>query len=169
MAQLSADDVALLSKDGFANLSTTVAPGVTAKKTVEVTTKQIANAAKNTAVNVAKGNSTKLGENLVKAGFTRPANSAAHHIVQGGGKQPFVSETREILKKAGVGIDDSTNGVWMANTREAVTKSFPYHRTIHTNVYRKAVFNRLKDLPINQVANELSVIRTEILKGIFPF
>jgi hypothetical protein len=57
--------------------------------------------------------STVLGKNLEAVGKVRPENSAAHHIVAGGAPNADAEETRELLRKAGIDINEASNGVFL--------------------------------------------------------
>lgn len=53
-----------------------------------------------------------LGKNMVNAGITRPANTAAHHIVAA--TEPLAAIARRILAREGIDINAAENGVFLA-------------------------------------------------------
>ncbi len=123
-------------------------------------------AAVNTALTVAPGGSSrKLASNLIGAGIKRPLNAHAHHIVAHGDAR--AAQARAILQKAGIGIDDAANGVFLPATKKvAETTGGLAHAAIHSNRYYEALTSRL--LGTNNVKKELKRIRKEILSGTFP-
>lgn len=102
-------------------------------------------------------NSKILGDNLEKWGqknplnaaerglinATRPADTAAHHIVAAGSKN--ASQARTILQNAGYGINNWENGIFLAkNLKVTNAVGGAVHSTIHTNKYYAAVTKRLQ-------------------------
>lgn len=81
----------------------------------------------------------------------------------------FAQMSRNILHKAGIGIDDAANGVFLPKNMQYPTPPASIHSTLHTNLYYKSIFERLSNVHINQVGNELKLIGDELLQGIFPF
>lgn len=83
------------------------------------------------------GNSKKLGDNIVKAlGLSaRPAGKAAHHIVAGGSR--FAKDTRIILAKFNININDAVNGVFLDTSKhqDCIRKNI----TERFNLYLKDV------------------------------
>lgn len=113
--------------------------------------------------------SAKLGANLINSGITRAANTAAHHIVAGGSQNVNAQLSRQILKRAQIGIDDAANGVFLPQNLNFVQPPAATHSILHTNRYYLNVYSRLSNVPTSQVGNELLLIRNELLQGIFPF
>jgi hypothetical protein len=106
-----------------------------------------------------------LGQNLLASGITRPLNSAAHHIVAGGDNRAKVA--RAILKRAGIDINDASNGVFLPKNSKFVNGTAPAHSKIHTDKYYSELTKRLQSA--TDVLSELQNIGDEILKGIFPY
>ena len=106
-----------------------------------------------------------LGQNLEAAEVTRPANSAAHHMVAGSDKRAAVS--RQILKRAGIDINAAENGVFLPKSSAHAVPPAITHSRIHTNVYYETLNTRLS--ATTDVLQELKLIRQEILSGGFPY
>jgi len=113
--------------------------------------------------------SKTLARNLEKVGITRPANSAAHHIVPGALEK--AADAREILKRAGIDINDASNGVFLPANRKVVaeeTKAL-VHAPLHTDRYIKALTDRLTEAERSgTVADTLQAIAEELQEGTFP-
>lgn len=101
-----------------------------------------------------------LAKNIAKAtGLTKTKYAASHHIVAEG--DPRAATSRAILASVGMNIDDAFNGINM---------SARYHDAIHTNLYHATVENALTGATTyNDVAARLTVIKTQIYMGTFPF
>jgi RHS repeat-associated protein len=108
-------------------------------------------------------NSKILSENLIKSGISRPANSAAHHIVAGTDPRALIA--RNILAKNGIDINSSLNGVFLPKNTSFANGDALIHSTIHTNAYYNAINMRLMNS--SNVAEELMLISKEILNGTF--
>jgi hypothetical protein len=72
--------------------------------------------------------SAALARALIAAGFARPANSSAHHIVAGTAAR--AAPARAVLNRFQIGVNEAANGVFV---------STPIHVRMHTNVYYNAV------------------------------
>jgi RHS repeat-associated protein len=109
---------------------------------------------------------SKLTKNMIESGIERPFGSyATHHIVAIFDRR--ASEARAILEKAGIGINDAVNGVFLPATKKASEiLGGTAHSTIHTNEYFKVLTNRLRKS--QNIQEELKLIREEILNGTFP-
>jgi hypothetical protein len=114
-------------------------------------------------------NSKILGENLEAIGKMRPTNSAAHHIVAGGSKNPFAEYAREFLKKEGIDINEAVNGVFLPKNSKYVIDDAIAHTKVHTNLYYESIYNRLKSTQSNKIRDELLKIQNELLNGTFPY
>ncbi|MFC5288550.1 SpvB/TcaC N-terminal domain-containing protein [Actinokineospora guangxiensis] len=109
-----------------------------------------------------------LGQNLVRAGYSRPAQTAAHHIVAGGDAR--ASAARAVLQRFGIALDDAANGVFLpSNLSSANAGGAAVHSTVHTDRYYAAV-NALIGRAQNrqQVIQSLGHIRQRLLSGGFP-
>ena len=76
--------------------------------------------------------SSRLAAALVKAGLSRPAQSAAHHIVAGAAEA--AAPARQVLERFGIGIDEAVNGVFLPTAQ---------HAALHTNEYYQAINSAL--------------------------
>lgn len=114
--------------------------------------------------------SKKLGRNLENANLgqrsVRPSHKhASHHIVAGYSRK--AAETRKILKKFGVGINEAVNGVFLPTTKGVSPAC--YHPKLHTNVYYGTVHRMLKNASSkSEVISILNKIADMLLKGTFP-
>lgn len=116
--------------------------------------------------------SARLGTNLEKTGTTRPPNTAAHHICAAGSTNTSAIKTREILEKAGINIDEAANGVFLPKSSKYSLGDYEdavAHTLVHTDIYYKAVYERLRNLPYNKIRDELKLIADELLVGAFPY
>jgi RHS repeat-associated protein len=112
-------------------------------------------------------NSTVLGQNLeAVSGATRPANSAAHHIVSG--EAQGAAQARAILAREGIDINEAANGVFLPANRSVAVPPAQTHSTVHTNAYYNAVNQRLADAAPGTVRSVLADIAQELLNGTFP-
>jgi hypothetical protein len=151
--------------------------GVTANTAIEgyaraadgaISSSASAGVAAKTGVALSKPSSRVLGASLEGAGFTRPAGSAAHHIVAGGSRSS--SSAREVLQRFGIDINDAGNGVFLPgrmtspNSAEAAV-----HSRIHTDAYYGEV-NRLlgQATTRSEALDSLGYIRSQLLSGGFP-
>jgi len=111
--------------------------------------------------------SEKLGRNMEDSGIERPDETAAHHIVAG--SDPRAAIARGILKKAGIGINDAENGVFLPRFLTSLNEDGSMvHSTLHTDDYYKAVDNALLNAPPGGVPDALEDIRSQLLAGEFP-
>jgi RHS repeat-associated protein len=102
--------------------------------------------------------SVSLANNLIRAGFARPAGTAAHHIVAGLAQIAYPA--RSILFKYGVEINEVANGMFLKSAT---------HWGIHSMKY----YNRVNALLRNPTSKEdvikiLNFIKAEIEAGRFP-
>ena len=108
-----------------------------------------------------------LGENLEDAGISRPADSAAHHIVAGSDAR--AAEARAILQQEGIGINDAENGVFLPkNSSVPNPTGAQVHSTVHTNIYYNAVNSALRNAMPGTIADVLADIADQLLAGTFP-
>jgi hypothetical protein len=112
--------------------------------------------------------SVRLGNNLVQSGVTRPAESAAHHIVAGGAARADAS--RKILQSFDIDIDDAANGVFLPrNLLSANPNGAAVHSKIHTHDYYDTVEGLLRGATNRDEAlGVLDFVRTSLLAGGFP-
>ena len=85
------------------------------------------------------------------------------------GTEPDAAESREILEKFNIDINDAANGVYLPNEKNAPTKAL-YHPPLNTKVYNKNVYKMLKDATTREKAIEtLKKIRDMLLNGTFKY
>lgn len=95
---------------------------------------------------VTGGDSTKLGKNIMESmGLKRSTKWTGHqaqHII------PAEMSDNPIIKKIGMNLDDSTNGI-LLRTPDAKLSAMSKHRGYHS-VYNDVVKNQLNKMDINQ-------------------
>lgn len=83
-------------------------------------------------------NAKILGDNLEASGVTRPADTAAHHIVAS--TSPKAAAARQQLAKFGIDINDASNGVFLPRGSASTNPTgASVHSRIHTNDYYASV------------------------------
>lgn len=92
------------------------------------------------AVRGTSASSRALGKALEAAGHTRPAGSAAHHIVAGNAES--AAPARTVLERFEIGIDDAANGVFLPTNHAALN---PAGRAIHSNLHTRAYYEVTND------------------------
>jgi RHS repeat-associated protein len=116
--------------------------------------------------------STALGANLVRAGFVRPAETAAHHIVAG--RVAAADPARIVMQRFGVHLDDAANGVFLPRFPTSVNPSGAVvHSTLHSNQLSAQYYARVNYLlgqarTRDQVISTLGYIRDRLLAGRLP-
>lgn len=105
---------------------------------------------------LARGRPSKvLDKSMQKAGMVRPADYVAHHIVAHGSKKASVA--RRILKRFGIDVNSSVNGVYLPAS---------VHQRLHTNRYYATVEELLRVASSKkEVVEILNYIRTALEKG----
>nr|WP_254220244.1 RHS repeat-associated core domain-containing protein [Burkholderia multivorans] len=104
--------------------------------------------------------SVKLSNNMEKSGVTRPANSAAHHIVGDTAKE--AAPARAILSKYGIDVDSELNGVFLPNRNNTDNLAGILHNGKHPNTYFQKVNQLLQDADLGgkqAVLDQLQTIR----------
>jgi RHS repeat-associated protein len=132
-----------------------VRAGVTAVQTVKVAT------------STGKASSAVLGRNLLRLFKTRPAETAAHHIVAGEAK--LAEAARAVLRRFGIDINDARNGVFLpVNKKSANPTGAAVHSQVHGPKYYAKV-NRLMNEATSreEVFEILDIIRQQLLKNNF--
>jgi hypothetical protein len=113
-----------------------------------------------------KGNSTRLGDNLERAGWPKPHEDAhAHHIVQGGSEDTFAIESRALLRDYGIDIDEAANGVWLPRSDSVTQTAARGHlsKGMHTTEYRRVVLERLRSAASSAAPGEApAALRAEL-------
>ncbi len=108
-----------------------------------------------------------LGRNMENSGTTRPAETAAHHIVAH--DDPRAAPARAILARDNVNINSADNGVFLPrNTSSPNPSGAAVHSTLHTDDYYDAVNNQLVTTPPGGSATTLQGIRSGLQTNSFP-
>ena len=130
-------------------------------------TDSVATAASGTAAVVESPSSVKLAKNLISEGISRPAQTAAHHIVAGTAK--MAEPARAILAKFGVSINAAENGVFLPANKNSVNElGSTIHSTLHTNTYYETINSMLGSCTSKQeVIETLDAIKNMLLSGEF--
>ncbi|MBO1269295.1 AHH domain-containing protein [Arthrobacter cavernae] len=116
----------------------------------------------------AAAHSTILGQNMGAAGTSRPAETAAHHIVAWNAKR--AASGRDVLSTFGIGIDDAVNGVFLPRSSKS---SNPTGAAVHSRIHTKDYYEQVNDLlqgasSTDEVIDALDYVRSRLLSGGFP-
>jgi hypothetical protein len=141
--------------------------------TLPVTAEQLIAEAERTA-----RHSNKLTRDMKAAGQARPADAApgsvsAHHVVAATDLR--ADESRKMLFRWNIGINDVDNGVYLPAHRKSTVASLPNaskHAVIHTDLYHLNVLARLMPVPGNSPQNGRPArrqIKQELVDGVFPY
>ena len=115
-----------------------------------------------------------LRANMEAAGKSVPPGHDAHHMVLKKGGGWWGAQARRALQKVGIKINDPANGIALpgSNTERGTVfepEGGPYHGTMHTPAYYKAVTERLRGAKSESEARAiLRQIEDEIRFGSFP-
>ena len=105
----------------------------------------------------------------------KPAGYAAHHIVPFKEDRPFsrpyAERARKILADEKIGLNDSSNGVYLPHSSNVKNNKEAYHREIHTGKYYENIYYRLVPFKKNKIAleNELKKIAIELQNDTFDY
>ncbi|RWX42975.1 RHS repeat-associated core domain-containing protein, partial [Candidatus Electrothrix aarhusensis] len=113
----------------------------------------------------------KLRKAMEEAGELTPQfKNAAHHIVMSNSKNSRMKKLRDLFKKHGISINDADNGIFLPKgSKYAIGTNLPAHSKIHTNAYKEAVYDRLKNKKSEKgIRQALSDIKNDIILGNFP-
>ncbi|MBP2859986.1 AHH domain-containing protein, partial [Dickeya oryzae] len=116
----------------------------------------------------------KLRENMEAAGKVAPGyKNSAHHIVMSNAKDVRMRWLRRKMDRMGIDINSVDNGIFLPSSsaiKTSVGTTLPAHSKIHTEVYKKNVFDRLKSITNkSDFKDELSKIASDISNGTFKF
>jgi RHS repeat-associated protein len=113
-------------------------------------------------------NAKILGENLEASGVTRPADTAAHHIVAS--TSPKAAAARQQLAKFGIDINDAGNGVFLPRgSASANPTGASVHSRIHTNDYYAYVNDLIGGARnANEARDVLGHLRRQLQGGHWP-
>ena len=114
----------------------------------------------------------KLRENMVAAGKVEPNfKNSAHHIVMSNSTDSRMVVLQNKMKDLKLDINTPENGIFLpSNSKVQLPPGnvLPSHASIHTNVYKQKVFDRLNAFDNkSDFLNELNKISSEIASGIF--
>jgi hypothetical protein len=85
-----------------------------------------------------------LAANLTKTVGPRPVGHEAHHIIMK--KAEGAEEAREILDKAGIGINDAENGIWLPKDSSVANPlTTDIHSKMHTDIAIEEITSRLRE------------------------
>ena len=115
-----------------------------------------------------------LARNLnAESGTERPDNACAHHVVAS--KDDRAKESRDVIFKCGIGINDTDNGAYLPRFKNIPVPGMPdapLHGPIHTDRYFTAVAGRLifgapQDTPACRLI--MQTIKKQLVAGSFPW
>jgi RHS repeat-associated protein len=112
-----------------------------------------------------------LRNEMKAAGKVEPAfDNAAHHLVMSNSKDSRMKKLRDLFKKHSIPINDAENGIFLPRrTADSIGTGLPAHSTIHTDAYKQAVYDRLKNKKSEAgIRQGLQDIQNDIVAGIFP-
>ncbi|MBU1866812.1 MAG: AHH domain-containing protein, partial [Actinobacteria bacterium] len=109
--------------------------------------------------------SRTLATNLERSGVTRPAASAAHHIVAGNAQA--AAPARSVLARFEVNINAVENGVFLPLNRGVPNPAgVAVHSTLHSNAYYQTVNNLMTSASTRTEALDvLAYLRQGLLAG----
>ena len=94
--------------------------------------------------NIELPSSRTLRKNMRNSGIVEPEYSnAAHHIVAG--RASGAKESRSILEKFSISINDASNGVFLPNVKNLDGVAATFHNSMHTKTYYDTVNKLLRD------------------------
>ena len=113
-------------------------------------------------------NAKILGDNLEASGVTRPADTAAHHIVAS--TSPKAAAARQQLAKFGIDINDASNGVFLPRgSASANPTGASVHSRIHTNDYYSYVNDLIGGARnANEARDVLGHLQRQLQGGYWP-
>ena len=122
--------------------------------------------------------SARLASNMKAAGEKRPTDAAprtvsAHHVVATTDQR--ADESRRMLFRWGIGINDVDNGVYLPAYRETTVSSLANavkHAVVHTDLYHVNVLARLMAAPTDSPPDgrlALRQVKKELIDGVFPY
>jgi hypothetical protein len=113
-----------------------------------------------------KSPSQKLGEALQGAGYARPADTAAHHIVPESDAR--AADIRQRLKDWDIGINAADNGVFLPQKPGSQAPG-AYHPRLNNEDYYRQLERDFRGVDTRQRAlDTLNDIRGQLLNGTYP-
>ena len=113
-------------------------------------------------------NAKILGDNMEAAGTTRPADTAAHHIVAS--TSPKAASARSQLASFGIDINDADNGVFLPRGSASAN---PFGASVHSRIHTNDYYNTVNDLMsgarnADEARDVLGYMRGQLLGGYWP-
>ena len=109
----------------------------------------------------------KMAKKL-KAEYTEPANSAAHHIVPAGFSSGArdASPARKVLKTFNIDINSWENGILLPKSTQYARPPMLTHSTLHTKEYIRYVNTELgKATSRSDAIRTIANIRSQLITG----
>lgn len=117
-----------------------------------------------------KSHSEILADNLLLAKQIRPSGTAAHHIVAW--DDPRAGGSRGVLARAGIGIDEAVNGVFLPRGSRfpGAKLGVTPHSRVHTSRYYRELERELRLAERGgNVRGKLNEIAARLTAGTFPY
>lgn len=120
------------------------------------------------------GTSSAILEAEIKkaTGMEKPYNWAAHHIVPHGASNKFATDLRDILKKNGIDLNSSANGVYLPKEKGVSStiidgQTMTTHNGGHALSYYEFVWNQISPVKNDKdkILERIEYIRNELLNG----
>ncbi|MFF3467684.1 ricin-type beta-trefoil lectin domain protein [Streptomyces sp. NPDC002619] len=113
-------------------------------------------------------NAKILGDNLEASGVTRPADTAAHHIVASTSQK--AAAARQQLAKFGIDINDASNGVFLPRGSASAN---PTGASVHSRIHTDDYYSYVNDLiggarNANEARDVLGHLRRQLQGGYWP-
>ncbi|WP_372339734.1 AHH domain-containing protein [Nocardiopsis sp. CC223A] len=107
-------------------------------------------------------------DNLQAAGATRPADTAAHHIVAS--TFPKAASARQQLSNFKIDVNDASNGIFLPRSSASSNPmGASVHSRIHTNNYYACVNDLIGGARnANEARDVLSHVRRQLQGGYWP-
>lgn len=87
----------------------------------------------------------------------------AHHVIEGNAKA--AEESRKILKKFGIGINDAENGVLLRSDENSIYPG-ALHNTSHSTKYSEYVYSKIKNVKSrDELVIRLAEIKKSLVEG----
>ncbi len=114
----------------------------------------------------------KLRKAMEDAYIVTPSyKNSAHHIIMSNSSDNRMVELRKKMTQLGLKKNDAVNGVFLSTSskvKEAAGISAHAHSKVHTEAYKKNVYDRLKNInDKDQFEEELMKIGDELRSGTF--
>jgi hypothetical protein len=113
-------------------------------------------------------NAQILDSNMQAEGVSRPANTAAHHMVAS--TSPKAASARAQLQSFGIDIHDADNGVYLPR---GIASANPLGLAVHSQVHKNFYYDTVNGMMswarnANEAQDVLGYIRTQLQSGPWP-